>query len=495
MPSILTALALATALGGCITASRPAATHDTSESADSNADDAIAADTTARDTSGDDDAGADTLVAEDTQIAVDADPLNDVKGGEDVVEADGVVSADADAGPDDGGPLDTGPTETPCPGTPCAPGVLLDGLCAQSPVGRHVDLAGDWAFAATAMDGGPGTVIGITKTGAFGDWAAPPAVQGASVFAPDFPLAGDWCTTASGAVTFGAGTDVTLTGQIDGAGELMAGVDPSRALLLVAVKRSITTPTLGARYRLIGLTAAAGGVLTGVSGWIGFDASGCVNEMDYATSELDAVSRLGIGQDNCVTVGTNGGLTLDGVETSGGGTLVGTWRGQLAPSGAVAILHRKLATAGSSIFPGFLLLVRENSVPSSTKLEGEFGLAGLDATANADALRGDLVLDAQGGALVSALHVERTQHADIDAGGVVASDWYQVGQGANFEGDGMYRHNVAGGEVLETMAGQVGPVVGTSNRFSWLAAVAIASGGQVNAPPSQPTLLLAIRKR
>ena len=495
MPSILTALAVAAALGGCITASRPPATHDTSESADSNADDAIAADTAAQDTSGDDDAAADTRITDDTEVAVDADPPTDTMGLEDVVQADGVVSADADAGPDDGGPLDTGPTGTTCPGTPCAPGVLLDGSCVQTPVGRHVALTGDWAFAATAMDGGPGTTVGVANVGSFGDWAAPQSSQVASVFAPDFPLAGEWCTAATGAVTFGVGTDVTLSGQIDDGDELIAGVDPSRALFLVAVKRATSAPTLGSRYRLIGLTPAIGGALAGVSGWIGFDASGCVNQMYYATSEPDAVIGLGIGQNNCVAVSGDGGLTLDGLETSDAGTFAGTWRGQLAPSGAVAMLHRKLAIVGSTIFPGVLLLVRENSVPSSTKLEGEFGLAGLDATANADALRGDLVLDAEGGALVSGLYVARTQHADIDAGGALETDWYQVGQGANFEGDGMYRHNVAGGEVLETMAGQVGPVPGTSNRFSWLAAVAIAGGGQVNAPPSQATLLLAIRKR
>ncbi len=338
-------------------------------------------------------------------------------------------------------------------------------------------------------------MIGVAKVGAFGDWAAPPSAQSASVFAPDFPLAGDWCTAQSGAVTLGVGNDVALSGQVDAGGELIAGVDPSRALLLVAIKRATSAPALGARYRLIGLTAAVGGVLTGVSGWIGFDDAGCVSEMDYATAETGAMSRLGVGLDNCVVVGSDGGLTLNGVEASSGGDLIGTWRGQLAPSGAVAVLHRKLATAGSSLFPGFLLLVREDSITSSTKLEGEFALAGLDATANADALWGDAALDSQGGALVSALHVARTQHADIDAGGVVATDWYQVGQGSNFEGDGMYRHHVAGGAILETMAGQVGPVAGGSNRFPWLAAVAIATGGPVNAPPSQPTLLLAIRKR
>lgn len=497
----LIAFSLLLALGGlngCITADRAAATADTL-TADDAADAADSADV-AEDTAQD--------VAEDTAQDVVEDTAQDVVEDtvQDVVE-DTLVTADtvvADTAPptDTGGPLTPADADTggegcgPCQGTLCAPATCDGDSCVQHPVGRAVDLAGRWVVSATTGGLSPGTRVGVAEVGTLGSWSIQQVGQANSVHAPALSNGGDWCSEQDGHVVLTDGSDgATLRGQVDLQDELVVGIDPDAAALVIAVKRALDTPELGDRYRLLGLTAASGGVLVGLSGWVSFSSEGCVTELDYATNEpsSDTVS-LGLSLGNCATVAEGGAVTLVGSAPVGEAVVVGNWYGPLAPSGAVAVLHRKITSAGSTIFPGFLVLVREDHDASGLDLPGEYAIAGLDASASADALSGFITYGAQN-ALVEDLAVERTSHETLSGGGATATDWYQVTEGSSFTGEAMYRHNVAGADLLSSVVGQVGPVADVVDRISWLAAVVCDSDSGIDAAPAAPTLIFAVRKR
>ena len=376
--------------------------------------------------------------------------------------------------------------------------------CVLVPVGEAAPLAGDWFFVHTHVRPPPNALIpavsvsGVMSAATSGQWSLANLVR--SVDAGDPPLSGSLCKHSDRGVTFAPGNPsiAPFAGMVDADGKVLALIEQDAATLIVALRRAGTlTPPLGTRYRITGLVPKAGGGLAGIAGWIGFDATNCVSTLSYATSEggnSDAsILGLGVGTGNCAVITAGGLVSLSGTTTPAAGQAasIGDWKGQLAAGGSVALLRRHISP--ETIFPGFLLLVREDANASAAKLPGTYALVGLDASTAAPTSRWGSITYVALGAAVQSFSFEDSS-GESHTGGGTANDWYQVTALSSQGGLGMYRHNLSLGPLAHRAAGQTGPLTSTLDGVSLVVHWPIPQNGEPTSFPNVPALTIAFRK-